>query len=737
MSIIFEYEDLLSLKDFDDFHSKLSDHVLNYYDDIEGGTVYNAFGVTTQIVGIDKNYDQYKNTTMKNNLTYIDLGKCVEKIYEAKGLKEGEKLILVKYDSASIPENYLIHPVEYEVFNSVTGEKIDLAICDMKDIIISYPIAELVNEEYDSPSIRRLADAKNIKQLFSLAKKIITEDGSLDSFNPKNKLYNDLCQKCVIDGKDLVLEDRISYLYPENASLCESNCTYLSTDFEQKRINCLCTYKPDVVINRKQKNITNVTSQKEIDDYQKGPTNFQVLKCMEKFEISSNGAFFYMIIILVLELVLCILALSIGYIAFQKKISKILFGDKEKTEKEEKTKSKINPNEVVVDTVNKNLKISSSDRNTNDNIQADPPPKNTNPKQSETDNDDDNNFEINIDQNRNINQSQNQKQKQVIITKSLFQSNSGVNKRSIRNNPTKIKNKLASENEFQDDIYSNYDKTSSEGYYKKDLYEDEDLLSVLKKEKRYKDLQYDTAVSKDKENAPVMVLTFIVDKIYFTSTIFFTRKFDIFSAFASLYLLYHVLVLILITMFFDIKTISKIFFENNFPNISFYLLYGLVCNIIAWIIYRLLACLIKNNNKIINFIARWKKKTDNENNNNQNNKNKNEDQLNVENEGNNLDSVILEDKFIKFKNRALTRLIIYYIIEWAILLFSFFYLCLFCSVYPATKNEVFKTYGISLLEIFLIKVVYATVLGCLRSLSLVIRSRKLYVAIKFFDMYLS
>ena len=245
-------------------------------------------------------------------------------------------------------------------------------------------------------------------------------------------------------------------------------------------------------------------------------------------------------------------------------------------------------------------------------------------------------------------------------------------------------------------------------------------------------------------------MTFIVDKIYFTKTLFFTRKYNIFSALASLYILYHVLVLSLITMFFNVNTISKMFFEKKYPNISFYLLYGLISNIIAWFIYRLLGCLVHNNNKVINFIARWKKITEdeknNENENNINNinniinneiNNNDNNKVNVENEDYEVVKVLLDYRYNQFKKGVIVRLIIYYVIEWAILLFCFFYLCIFCSVYVSTKNEVFKTYGISLLEIFLIKIVYAVILGCLRSLSLVIESRKLYIAIKFFDFYLS
>ena len=52
-----------------------------------------------------------------------------------------------------------------------------------------------------------------------------------------------MCIEIEIDGKDLVFEDRYEVLYSIGALLCESNCTYNRTDFEEERVNCKCNYK--------------------------------------------------------------------------------------------------------------------------------------------------------------------------------------------------------------------------------------------------------------------------------------------------------------------------------------------------------------------------------------------------------------------------------------------------------------------------------------------------------------
>ena len=169
-------------------------------------------------------------------------------------------------------------------------------------------------------------------------------------------------------------------------------------------------------------------------------------------------------------------------------------------------------------------------------------------------------------------------------------------------------------------------------------------------------------------------------------------------------------------MFFDIKTISKIFWEENYPNLSFYLLYGFIANLISWIIYKLLYILIKNNSKIIQFIARNYKNKEKEESFNKNN---------------------LDIQVKKLMKDILIKLIVFFAISMLLTLFLFFYLILFCSVYKGTKGIIFKGYGISLAEIVVIKIVYAAILGILRRISLCRKSEGLYKCVKFIDYYLS
>ena len=96
-----------------------------------------------------------------------------------------------------------------------------------------------------------------------------------------------------------------------------------------------------------------------------------------------------------------------------------------------------------------------------------------------------------------------------------------------------------------------------------------------------------------------------------------------------------------------------------------------------------------------------------------------------------------EKKMKKLNNKILCKLIVYFIIQWAMLLFCFFYICLFSSIYRGAKKEIFKTYLIALIEILVIRIIYGILLGCLRYVSISKENECLYKVVKFFDVYLS
>ena len=63
------------------------------------------------------------------------------------------------------------------------------------------------------------------------------------------------------------------------------------------------------------------------------------------------------------------------------------------------------------------------------------------------------------------------------------------------------------------------------------------------------------------------------------------------SAYFTLYVFCHILLLTLLCNLFTVEVIKKIWERTDFPDLYFYLLYGLISDIIIWIVYLLLSFL--------------------------------------------------------------------------------------------------------------------------------------------------
>lgn len=232
---------------------------------------------------------------------------------------EIDDVIILKYDLMETPKEYLINPVEYKFINSRNGQEIDASICPKNSIKISYPFFNIINQ-YNQNSRRNLEtimisiknenDLNLLTEKYNIGKEINEKYPSVDSFNSKDGIYTDFCSALEINGKDLALEDRLNILLP-HYSLCEQNCTYNHTDFEEERIYCDCSFKNEFDLNRGHQSSLEINENAVIQS-QSGSTNFPVLKCLSVLgdggRIKKNIAFYYMLIIIIIEIVfLCML----------------------------------------------------------------------------------------------------------------------------------------------------------------------------------------------------------------------------------------------------------------------------------------------------------------------------------------------------------------------------------------------------------------------------------------------
>jgi hypothetical protein len=292
-------------------------------------------------------------------------------------------------------------------------------------------------------------------------------------------------------------------------------------------------------------------------------------------------------------------------------------------------------------------------------------------------------------------------------TKKVFEDKKKNNNKKDAVNAEKIE-KLKIEENKEDKIYVSNSK--NESYEKSEVstegdIDDENIFDMIEAEEKLLRVDYENALKNNKSEILITILTEIIDKIYLIKSIWLLQKYELFSLYFSLYLLWHMLLLFFLSLFYNNSTFHKIWIKDSYPDLSYYLSFGFVSAIISFIIYKVLSFLINYNYKL--------------------------------DEIKNIPKEETEQQYNKFKFWNKIKLIAYYIVEFALLILFFLYLISFCGVYTGTQSKLIQSYGIALIEIVIIKIIYGLVLGILRRVSLSYKINKLYNIVKFLDIYVS
>ena len=648
LSTEFENPDLKSLlENVENKITEISENIPS------GGLVINneENEATLQIFKLGTDEKKNKESLLRSNLGYIDVSECIDKIYKANKMSGREQVVVVKLDLKSNNKKLIVNPIEYEFRNSETGALLDASVCGRNEVVVSYPLTYLFKNKR---KMRLLDDEEliEIEEKFERGKMRYEKDKSIDSFNYNSTLYSNICYPIEVDGKDLTLNNRISYFYP-NYSFCESTCVYDYTDFENERIFCNCSIKYSIDIDRTQGAKLAEYNKEETDSNQKGPTNIPAIKCMKYVKITKNPAFYVCLILFLIQLGLMLIIIFKSRATLVININKKLFkgDDLNESNLEEDFKMYGNKN-------NEFNNGKTSERNLNN-----PPKKN--------------NY-VDGKNNEKGKKAKGEKKPKKVVTEKKF------------------------------DVLS---EANSEEYYnylrKNELDANRGFFTSVRKEDKYLRESFSVSMTKDKFDVVVVVLTSIFDKIYLSKVLFLSSKYQITTLMFSLYLLCHLLLLTLCALFFDINTISKIFENNNYPNMGYYILYGFLGNLIVWVIFKLFYCLIDNSNNIMKLIIK-----------NSNNGKK-------------------MGKLTKLISNIKRDVIVYLVIQFVIMIVCSIYLITFCGIYTGTTTKVFLSYAFSLLTIVIIKIIYGFILGILRKISLFAEKNGLYNAVLIFNKYLS
>ena len=193
----------------------------------------------------NENYLIFNN--IKTNLSIIDLTECEQKL----GLDK--PLIILKVD---IHKNNSYSPqVEYLLIHPYTHEKIDLSKCDNTKIKIYIPFN--ISEDH--------------LNLYNYVK-----NQGYNIFNPSDSFYNDICTPFVSFNKtDVLIKDRKSDYFINEYAFCEEGCNFDYINIDLDKVICKCEIKKEIKTDTKFSPSKLFEKFYKIDSY----SNYKVLVC--------------------------------------------------------------------------------------------------------------------------------------------------------------------------------------------------------------------------------------------------------------------------------------------------------------------------------------------------------------------------------------------------------------------------------------------------------------------------
>ena len=265
-----------------------------------------------------------------NNISSINLGACENKLKINNNISINDPLLMLKADIYEI--GMLFPRIEYEIYNILTKQKLNLSICNEDKVDISVPVK-------------------------------IDED-KIYKYNISDDYYNDICS--ISDSKiDIIINDRRNDFYKNNMSVCEKDCTFKDYNFDTKKASCECFIKIKVPLMSE----IEVNKNKFINDISNisNIINLDIVKCYKtlftKEGLIKNIGSYILLSIIKINIIIILLFNIKGFKEIKNQINYIIKNKINKKNENKKQKNK------------KDIKKKNEDKK-----QKDEPPKKTNTK---------------------------------------------------------------------------------------------------------------------------------------------------------------------------------------------------------------------------------------------------------------------------------------------------------------------------------------------------------------------
>ena len=378
-----------------------------------------------------------------HNISIIDLGQCGTKLKNIYHLNENDSFIYIKQENISCKASE--KNIKYEVYEPYNYSKVNLSICD-KDNINIYVKAEL---------------SSGTKEVYQKLKEM-----GYDMLNINDPFYQDICTPYESSNDtDIILSDRINYIYYNEDSQCQSNCYFSSYLSNSLYLNCTCE-----VVEENENKESKFNGKKLYESFYGVLiyANFDILKChnlvFSKNIIKKNIGSIIIMIIFTIYLISLIIYIIKGIAPLKEEIKNILIKEEENIKKPQ----------ILIFNINKKEKQSKQNKKKKKKLSS-PPLKRGLTKKAKTNK---------ILNNKII---KNQRQQKKSKTMNLYETNRNGNK-------TMKRNLLASSNIIN--ISKNKEKLS----LNEDINKRKNEVEVSKTLDAFElnELEYDEAITQDK-----------------------------------------------------------------------------------------------------------------------------------------------------------------------------------------------------------------------------------------------
>ena len=253
------------------------------------------------------------------NLSILDLGLCETKLKKEYHIKENDSLIYLKQENKNSKSSE--NKVEYEIFEPYNFTKLNLSICNNEtvNLYVKIDLSEETKKIYEEMKAK-----------------------GYNMFNIEDPFYNDICTPYKSDNNtDIILSDRINYIYNNKDSQCQTNCQFSSYLLNSVYINCTCA-----IVENEEKEETKFSGKKLYESFYDilKYSNYKIMKCYNLIfnkNIFKNNLGNIIILVIFLMYFFCLIAFIIrGTVPLKNKL--IIFNQKEFEKNENKEVNIVN-----------------------------------------------------------------------------------------------------------------------------------------------------------------------------------------------------------------------------------------------------------------------------------------------------------------------------------------------------------------------------------------------------------